>query len=139
MTEACGDWGHFYRDCFDEDHVFLELRGVYFEATPDGVMLQIPLPLWGFLRTLVKPDDGLADATDEQLQAMVAASIAADQADAAREGLLGAMAKGRLECNDAESRMQDLQQARARQRRQREAMAAYERASDSSVNEVPPS
>lgn len=134
INVAHGDWGHLYTDCFDEEHVYLELRGIHFEATPDGVTLQIPLPLWGFLRRRpVKPGDGLVDASDEQLREMVAALIATDEAEAAREGLLGAMAKVRLECEDAESRMQDLQQARDRQRRQREAMAAYERASDSGV------
>ena len=36
---------HLYQECFDEDNVYLELEGVEFEASPERVMVTIPIAI----------------------------------------------------------------------------------------------
>jgi hypothetical protein len=43
---------HFYRECFEDDCVYLELRGkvAQFEAEPNRVMIRIPVEIWEIIR-----------------------------------------------------------------------------------------
>lgn len=43
---------HFYRECFEDDCVYLELRGkvAQFEAGPCHVTIRIPVAIWEIIR-----------------------------------------------------------------------------------------
>lgn len=43
---------HFYHECFEDDCVYLELRGeaAQFEAGPNRVTVRIPLAIWEIIR-----------------------------------------------------------------------------------------
>ena len=50
MSTKCtlkyGDDYHFYEECFDMEHVYLEIDGADFSACKDGVMVEIPRRIW---------------------------------------------------------------------------------------------
>lgn len=54
MSTKCtldhGETFHLYADMFRANTVYLELRGVEFEARPSGVTVAIPLEVWDRLR-----------------------------------------------------------------------------------------
>lgn len=52
---------HLYSESFDDEHVFLRLDNVEFEATRDGMTVKIPLHIWEFLRSF--PGANLSDAS----------------------------------------------------------------------------
>ncbi len=58
---------HFYRECFDEEHVYLELDNTNFKATKNRVMLQIPLSIWETIRSYGGAELKYRNLTDEQL------------------------------------------------------------------------
>ena len=64
---AHGTGFHLYNDSFDDEHVFLQLDKADFEATPDSVMVKLPLHVWEYIRSF--PGADLSDATlsDEQI------------------------------------------------------------------------
>jgi len=37
---------HFYEECFDREHVYLKMGGVNFEATRNGILVEIPREVW---------------------------------------------------------------------------------------------
>ena len=57
---------HLYREGFDEDNVYLEIRSQYFE----GLILKIPLAAWKQMRKeTIEPAESYLDLTDEELRA----------------------------------------------------------------------
>jgi hypothetical protein len=68
-TLAHGEEFHLYRDCMDEDHVFLQLAGPRFSYEDGSVTLAIPLEVWEAVRqkSCVQIDEDLLGKTDEQL------------------------------------------------------------------------
>ena len=72
---AYGDCFHLYQECFDEDNVYLEIEGVEFEATPERVMVTIPIAIWETIREHTNLDLSYADLTDEELGAMVVEAV----------------------------------------------------------------
>lgn len=69
-TLVHGDNFHFYRELFDEKHLYLEVCGTEFEAGPNRVMVAIPLPIWEMIRTQGAVDLSLANKTDAELQVL---------------------------------------------------------------------
>lgn len=59
---------HLYNESFDEEHVFLRLNNVEFEATGDGVTVKIPLHIWEFLRSFPGADFSDASKTDADIR-----------------------------------------------------------------------
>lgn len=64
---AHGDGFHLYNDCLDEEHVFMRLDKTYFEATPDGVTVKLPLHVWEYLRSFPGADLSDACLSDKQI------------------------------------------------------------------------
>ena len=64
---------HFYHEVFDDDGVYLELRGPNLEyaAHPDRVQVRIPVEIWEVIRHHAPPDLRFADWTDSQVDAYV--------------------------------------------------------------------
>lgn len=72
---AYGDTFHLYQECFDEDNLYLELESVEFEATPERVMVTIPIAIWETIREYTILDLSCADLTDEEIKAMVVEEV----------------------------------------------------------------
>ncbi|MGL6338201.1 MAG: hypothetical protein ACRC80_03570 [Waterburya sp.] len=68
---AHGDNFHFYRECFDEENVYLQLEGIEFTASQSEVTVTIPMAVWSIIRNFSVVDLSLADKTDAELRAMV--------------------------------------------------------------------
>lgn len=64
---STGPKHHLYREALDDEHIYLELSDVDFEALKDRVTVQIPLEIWMTIKGLGTPDTTLADMTDDQL------------------------------------------------------------------------
>lgn len=59
---------HFYHECFDEDAVYLEMRGACaaeFQAGPDHVMVRIPIEIWETIRGQAPANTEFATWTDQ--------------------------------------------------------------------------
>lgn len=67
-TVAHGPNFHLYQEAFDDDHIYLELEGVQFEAAYNRVMVPIPVHIWEVIRTYHGVDLSFADKTDEELR-----------------------------------------------------------------------
>ena len=68
VTIEHGKEFHFYKECFDDDNVFLQLSGrtLDFEAYPNSVMVKIPLEVWNKIvkaGVLVHPKQDMGDET----------------------------------------------------------------------------
>lgn len=74
-TMAYGPTFHFYHELFDEDHVFLQLEQVQFEAGSNYVMVPIPFHIWEVIRQYPGLDLSLAEKTDEELLAEVTKQV----------------------------------------------------------------
>ncbi|HEX8998788.1 MAG TPA: hypothetical protein VGB07_02745 [Blastocatellia bacterium] len=74
-TIAYGDNFHFYHEACDDDHVYLELEGMEFEAGHGRVMVSIPMHIWETIRPLGGARLELVNHTDEDLLAMVEADV----------------------------------------------------------------
>jgi hypothetical protein len=86
-TIAYGPTFHFYNEVFDEDHVYLRLEQVQFEAGSNRVMVPIPVHIWEVIRRYAGIDLSLAEKTDEELLAEVVRAVDERIADyAAAEG-----------------------------------------------------
>ena len=70
-TIAHGSNFHLYHEVFDEDHVYLELEGVQFEAGYNRVMVPIPVYIWEVIRHYPGVDLSVVEKTDEELQQYV--------------------------------------------------------------------
>jgi hypothetical protein len=64
---SVGNQHHLYQEALDDDHIYLELHGIDFEASRDRVTVQIPLDIWMTIQCLGTPDTSLAEMTDEAL------------------------------------------------------------------------
>jgi len=62
---------HFYREVFDDDHVYLELDTTRFEAAYGRVTLPIPIHVWETIRHLAAAELDLVDEEDDALLARV--------------------------------------------------------------------
>ena len=74
-TIAYGNNFHFYHEAFDDDHVYLELEGMEFEAGQGRVMVSVPIHIWETIRPLGGARLELVNHTDEDLLAMVEADV----------------------------------------------------------------
>lgn len=74
-TIAHGPTFHFYHEVVDEDHVYLRLEQVQFEAGSNRVMVPIPVHIWEVIRGYPGVDLSLAEKTDEELLAEVVRAV----------------------------------------------------------------
>lgn len=71
-TIAYGEDFHLYRECFDEDGVYLQLRGKpQFKASADSAMVRIPAHIWEVIRTFPGVWLEWADKSDAEIRAIV--------------------------------------------------------------------
>lgn len=70
-TIAYGNNFHFYHEVCDDNHVYLELEGMEFEAGYGRVMVSIPIHIWETIRHLGAARLDLVNQTDEDLLKMV--------------------------------------------------------------------
>ena len=73
-TIAHGKDFHFYRECMDEDNVYLELEGESlkeFEVSNGHIMVAVPAEIWLTIRQSGDIDLSFADKTDEEILAYV--------------------------------------------------------------------
>ncbi len=90
-TLVYGKTFRLYEEVFERTpHVWLELEDCEFEATPRGVRVGIPLPVWEVLRQHTPARCDLAPLTDRQLL-----SEAEDRVEAARTEYRAALARER--------------------------------------------
>ena len=81
-------------DLLDERYVYLELEGVPFQASYEGVVVPIPVHIWEAIRAHPGVDLSLADASDEDLRARVERDVDervarfADASEGAESGLM---------------------------------------------------
>lgn len=80
---AYGETFHLYKECFDEDGVFLQLDNVQFEATPTSVTVKIPLHVWEYIRAFEATDLCSAHLSDEQIECSATERVDARLARAA--------------------------------------------------------
>lgn len=69
-TIVYGKTFHFYHECLDNQHVYLELEGTHFEAGYNRVMVPIPIHIWEVIRHEGGADLSLANKTDDDLRRM---------------------------------------------------------------------
>jgi len=64
---------HFYKECFDDDHVYLELRTneLEYEVSNGRAMVRIPIEIWDVIRRCHPADTRFAGMTDEALEGFV--------------------------------------------------------------------
>ncbi|MBO0862272.1 MAG: hypothetical protein J2P21_28005 [Chloracidobacterium sp.] len=74
-TIAHGNNFHFYHEVLDDNHVYLELEGMEFEAGYNRVMVSIPIHIWETIRGLGAARLDLVNHTDEDLLAMIEADV----------------------------------------------------------------
>ena len=81
---AHGTGFHLYNDSFDDEHVFLQLDKADFEATPDSVMVKLPLHVWEYIRSFPGADLSDADLSDEQIHEEAIKAVDARMTQAAQ-------------------------------------------------------
>ena len=74
-TIVYGKTFHFYEECFDNQHVYLELEDTHFEAHYNRVMVPIPIHIWESIRHHGGPDLSLALLTDTELDSLAQANV----------------------------------------------------------------
>lgn len=74
-TIAHGPTFHFYHEVFDEDHVYLRLEQVQFEAGSNHVRVPIPVHIWEVIRRYPGIELSLAEKTDDELFAEVVRAV----------------------------------------------------------------
>ena len=70
-TIAYGENFHFYYECFDTDHVYLQLENMSFEASTGQVTVAIPIDVWETIRCLAPARLELIEASDDELRSIV--------------------------------------------------------------------
>lgn len=70
-TVAYGPDFHLYREVLDDEHIYLELEGVPYEASSRRVMVTIPMQIWEVIRRRGEADLSYAEKTDPEIQAQV--------------------------------------------------------------------
>ena len=66
-TLAYGKNFHFYHEALDNNHVYLELEDVSYNAGYRRVMVAVPIDVWEVIRALGAAKLDLADVSDEEL------------------------------------------------------------------------
>ena len=74
-TLAYGRNFHFYHEGLDNNHVYLELEDVPYDAGYRRVMIAIPIDVWEVIRSLAPAKLDLVDATDEDLIRLAEESV----------------------------------------------------------------
>ena len=64
-TIAYGSTFHLYHEALDENHVYLELEQVEFEASYNRVMVPIPVHIWEVIRQYPGIDLSWAEKSDQ--------------------------------------------------------------------------
>lgn len=77
---AHGKGFYLYKECFEDDRVYLRLEKPQFEATPDDLTLSIPIEIWELVRQCKIVETPYAKLSNTEL-----ASMARDLAKEARE------------------------------------------------------
>ena len=70
-TLAYGKSFHFYHEALDNNHVYLELEDVSYDAGYRRIMVAIPIDVWEAIRGLGAAKLDLINATDEELSRQV--------------------------------------------------------------------
>ena len=70
-TLAYGKNFHFYHETLDNNHVYLELEDVPYDAGDRRIMVAIPIDVWEVIRGLGQADLDLVEASDEELIRLV--------------------------------------------------------------------
>ena len=68
---AYGPDFHLYHEVFDDDHIYLQLEGVPYEASSRHVMVTIPMHIWEVIRRRGEADLSYAEKTDPEIQVEV--------------------------------------------------------------------
>lgn len=74
-TLAYGKSFHFYHEATDNNHVYLDLEDVAYDAGYRRVMIAIPIDVWEVIRKLGEARLDLADASDEELIRLVEEAV----------------------------------------------------------------
>lgn len=74
-TLAYGKNFHFYHEALDNNHVYLELEDVAYDAGYRRVMVAIPIDVWEVIRGLGQAKNDLVNASDEDLLRLVEESV----------------------------------------------------------------
>ncbi|MGZ5799948.1 MAG: hypothetical protein ACXWJZ_04880 [Burkholderiaceae bacterium] len=64
---ALGPNFHFYREVFDDDHVYLEIDSTHFEVRYNHVVLPIPVHIWEVIRRIQGIKFEYIDKTDAEM------------------------------------------------------------------------
>ena len=72
---AYGDNFHLYEEAFDDNHIYLSLDKVEFEACQNGVMVAIPLHIWECIRKFSNARFDLVDHSHEMILEMVTTEV----------------------------------------------------------------
>lgn len=67
-TLAYGKNFHFYHEALDNNHVYLELEDIPYDAGYRRLMIAIPIDVWEVIRGLGAAKLDLVNATDEELR-----------------------------------------------------------------------
>ncbi len=133
-TIAHGENFHFYREAFDDDHVYLRLDTTHFEAGYGRVMVPIPIHIWETIRHLGGAQLDLVDRTDEDLLAKVQKEVderTAEYQTVARErpdraglfAIIGSLVYGTADEPRDEQIRRGMEYFRRERQRQRETQA----------------
>lgn len=129
-TITHGEKFHFYHECFDDDHVYLQLEGAEYEANREQVTVAVPVDIWEVIRHRGSPRLDLIDYSDEELQLLVEREVdehiaeynrhaPEDESGRALVSLGGSFVYGRADASRAEQLDRGLKhftEERARQR-----------------------
>ena len=135
-TIARGPTFHLYHGVFDDESVYLELDGARFEASPDRVVVPIPVHAWEHARRFPGVDLSLADAADDELRADVEAYVddrivqygaAETDRDRAFLAVVGSLVYGPADAPREEQVARGMEERRRRRDYERGVRAAVER------------
>ena len=68
---AYGNNFHLYKECFDEENIYLELESVEFNASNNQVTVTIPVAIWEAIRTYGAVDLAYVNYSDAEIEAIV--------------------------------------------------------------------
>ncbi|MEL6578591.1 MAG: hypothetical protein AAFQ14_02475 [Cyanobacteria bacterium J06621_12] len=66
-----GNSFHLYKECFDEENVYLELESVEFNASNNQVTVTIPVAIWEVIRAYGAVDLSYANYSDAEIETIV--------------------------------------------------------------------
>ena len=62
---------HLYKDCFDDEHIYLRLDNAEFEATPNSICVKMSTAIWEVIRQQVGVDLSWATQSDDDIRRYV--------------------------------------------------------------------